>query len=95
MKSIQVLLADPHPLIRAGLRLLLTQMRGVTVQAEVGTGTELLEQLTARRPDVLITEMNVPGAAAIEVARRIARHCRACACCCCRPRSTVRKCSPH
>ena len=74
MKSIQVLLADPHPLIRAALRLLLTQMRGVTVQAEVGTGTELLEQLTARRPDVLITEMNVPGAAAIEVARRIARH---------------------
>ena len=74
MKSIRVLLADPQPVVRAGLRLLMEGFRGVTVADEVGTGAELLEILTAQPPDILVTEMSLPGASAIELARRINRH---------------------
>lgn len=74
MKSIRVLLADPQPVVRAGIRMLLERFRGVTVTDDVGSGSELLEVLTARPPDVVVTEMSLQGTGAIDVARRITRH---------------------
>ena len=74
MKSIRVLLADPQPLVRAGLRLLIEQFRGVVVADEVGSAPELLEILAERPPDIVVTEMALQGGTAIDIARRINRH---------------------
>jgi DNA-binding NarL/FixJ family response regulator len=74
VKSIRVLLADPQPLVRAGLRMLMDQFRGVSVVDEVGSGPELLEILTERPPDILVTEMALQSTTALEIARRINRH---------------------
>lgn len=74
MKSIRVLLADPQPLVRAGLRMLMAQFRGVIVADEVGSAPELLEILAERPPDIVVTEMALQGGTAIDIARRINRH---------------------
>ncbi|WP_428309453.1 response regulator [Hydrocarboniphaga sp.] len=74
MKSIRVLLADPQPLVRAGLRMLMEQFRGVSVVDEIGSGPELLEILAERPPDIVVTEMTLQGGTALDIARRINRH---------------------
>jgi len=48
MKSIRVLIADDHALVRAGIRALVERIKGVVVVAEAGKGSEALK-LIARR----------------------------------------------
>jgi DNA-binding NarL/FixJ family response regulator len=74
VKPISVLLAEPQPVVRAGLRLLIEHFRGVTVADDVGTSAELLEILAERPPDIVVTEMLLAGTSAIDIARRINRH---------------------
>lgn len=59
--TIQVVLADDHDLVRAGIRSLLSGMSGVRVIAEVRDGAELLELLESVHPDVVITDLTMPG----------------------------------
>jgi DNA-binding NarL/FixJ family response regulator len=59
--TIQVVLADDHDLVRAGLRALLSGMKGVQVIAEVSDGNELLALLESVQPDVVITDLTMPG----------------------------------
>lgn len=59
--TIQVVLADDHDLVRAGFRSLLSEMSGVRVIAEVRDGAELLELLESVHPDVVITDLAMPG----------------------------------
>lgn len=42
--TIQVLLADDQPLVRAGLRMLIEQTSGIDVAGEAGTGTEAAQR---------------------------------------------------
>jgi DNA-binding NarL/FixJ family response regulator len=59
--TIQVVLADDHPLVRSGIRALLGSIPGVRVMAEVSDGKELLSVLDSVRPDVVITDISMPG----------------------------------
>lgn len=59
--TIQVVLADDHDLVRVGIRSLLSGMSGVRVIAEVRDGAELLELLESVHPDVVITDLTMPG----------------------------------
>ena len=43
MKSIRVLIADDHALVRAGIRALVEKIEGVVVVGEAGKGSEALE----------------------------------------------------
>ena len=43
MSKIKIILADDHPLIRAGFRTLLGKNEGFEITGEAGTGKELLE----------------------------------------------------
>jgi DNA-binding NarL/FixJ family response regulator len=58
---INVVIADDHPIVRAGIRFLLESLRHVHVIAEVSDGAELLELLASVRPDVVITDISMPG----------------------------------
>jgi DNA-binding NarL/FixJ family response regulator len=69
--SIQVVLADDHDLVRAGIRSLLTTLEGVQVMAEVRDGAELLELLESVHPDIVITDIGMPGMDGITAVRRI------------------------
>lgn len=69
--TVQVILADDHDLVRAGIRALLTSMKGVQVIAEVRDGNELLKVLESVLPDVVISDITMPGMDGITAVRQI------------------------
>lgn len=58
---IQVVLADDHDLVRSGIRALLSTVEGVQVIAEARNGIELLQLLESVKPDVVMTDISMPG----------------------------------
>lgn len=58
---IQVVLADDHDLVRSGIKALLATVEGVQVIAEARDGDELLALLQSVKPDVVMTDISMPG----------------------------------
>jgi DNA-binding NarL/FixJ family response regulator len=72
---IQVVLADDHDLVRSGIKALLSTVEGVQVIAEARNGTELLALLDSVKPDVVMTDISMPGMDGITAIAEIhARH---------------------
>lgn len=69
--SIRVLLADAHPTLRLGLRVLLDREPDIEVVAEAESGGEALAKVLAYRPDVVVLDGQLPGLSGLEVAREI------------------------
>jgi two-component system, NarL family, response regulator NreC len=67
----RVLIADDHPLLRSGLRVLLEADLGLEVVGEAGTGEETLRLAEELRPDVVLLDIGMPGESGIETARRL------------------------
>src|SRR5262245_43263987 len=65
----RILLADDHPLMLEGLRKLLAP--NFRVVGAVTNGRTLLEAAAARRPDLVITDVRMPGLDGIEATRRL------------------------
>jgi len=68
---IQVLLADDHAIVRAGLRELLADTGDIAVSGEAGTGQEALSRLRERDYDVLVLDMSMPGRSGIDLIKQI------------------------
>ena len=58
---ISVVIADDHPVMRAGLRMLLDAENDMQVVAESGTVEETLETLRLYEPDVVLLDLYMPG----------------------------------
>lgn len=69
--EIRILIADDHPLFRAGLRALLESVADTEVIGEAATGREAVEQALALLPDVVVMDLNLPELNGIEATRRI------------------------
>lgn len=69
----RVLLADDHPVIRAGLRALLAPERGLRVVAEAGDGPALVHLVDRVRPDLVVLDVSLPQLSGTEATRRIKR----------------------
>lgn len=59
--TIRVVIADDHDLVRYGIRSLLSQTDDIEVIGEVRDGIELLRLLESVQPDVVITDLDMPG----------------------------------
>ncbi len=73
MRTIRVLLADDHQLIRAGIRLFLQTLQGIEVVAEAGDGREALELIARHRPTVVLMDLVMPELNGLETTARVAR----------------------
>ncbi len=71
MKTIRVILADDHTLVRAGIRSLLEVIEGVEIIDDCGDGHRALELIDEHRPDVAVLDIGMPGLNGLEVARRV------------------------
>lgn len=61
MQKIRLVLADDHPMIRAGFRTLLAQSNDIEVTAEADGGHELMRVVNAVRPHVVLVDIHMPG----------------------------------
>ena len=71
MGNIRVLIADDHTLVRESLVGLLQADGDVQVVAQAANGLETLEQAMATHPDIVVTDLTMPGLNGIEVVRRL------------------------
>jgi DNA-binding NarL/FixJ family response regulator len=58
--EIRILIADDHPVLRAGLRQAIDGDRSMRVVAEVGDGLSAVELIEALRPDVVVLDIRMP-----------------------------------
>ncbi len=70
-ETIQVLLADDHAVVRAGIRQFLEQDQGIRVIAEADDGEMARELIQRQLPDVAVLDIQMPKASGIEVTRWI------------------------
>jgi DNA-binding NarL/FixJ family response regulator len=72
-KPIRVILADDHPIVRAGIRSELETVPRVKVEAEATDGREAIALVKTHRPDVVFMDISMPGLNGLEATARITR----------------------
>jgi DNA-binding NarL/FixJ family response regulator len=70
--TIGILLADDHVVFRYGLRTLLESEPGFTVVGEAADGSEVVKQVRALKPAILMLDLAMPGVSGMEVLRELA-----------------------
>jgi DNA-binding NarL/FixJ family response regulator len=58
---VRVVLADDHDLVRSGIKALLSMVDGVEVIAEARDGKELVTLVEDLKPDIVMTDISMPG----------------------------------
>jgi DNA-binding NarL/FixJ family response regulator len=71
--SVDILLADDHPFVRAGLRALLEAQPDFRLVGEASDGLEAVRLVQRLKPDVLVLDLVMPGLHGQEVARQVRR----------------------
>ncbi len=69
---ITIVLADDHPIVRQGLRALLTAEPAFQVVGEAANGLETIALAERLKPSILIVDVMMPGLNGLEVTRRVA-----------------------
>ncbi len=69
--KIQVLLADDHAVLRAGLRALLNAEPDIIVIGEAGDGEEAVRLTLELKPEVLVLDLNMPGMGGLAALKKL------------------------
>ncbi len=70
-EPIRVLIVDDHPVVRLGLRTLLSHTAGFRVVGEAQTVAEAVQLNEQTRPDVVLMDVRLPDGSGVEACRRI------------------------
>ena len=68
---INVLLADDHSIVRAGLRRIVEESGDMAVVAEASNGREAIRLVREHRPDVAVIDISMPEIGGLEVIHRL------------------------
>ena len=68
---IRLLIADDHPIVRAGLRRIAEEDRSISVMAETASGDETIAAMQKTPVDVVLLDVSMPGGSFIETLRRL------------------------
>ena len=75
-RKIRIVLADDHPIVRDGLKKMLSMESDLEVVGEASDGREALEQIQIHEPDVLLLDLRMPnldGLSALQTLQHINR----------------------
>lgn len=68
---LKVLIADDHPLILAGVRRMLEEHDDIDVVGQAGSAAELLALIERRCPEIVLTDLHMPGGGGPELIAHI------------------------
>ncbi len=71
MSKLRILLADDHPVVRHGLRALLSTETDIEIVGEAENGVDAVELVRARLPEVVIMDFSMPLLNGEEATRQI------------------------
>ncbi len=67
MKKIRILIADDHPIVRAGFKLVIADTQDMTVADEAANGQEVLNLIRKHDYDIVLLDISMPGRNGLEV----------------------------
>jgi DNA-binding NarL/FixJ family response regulator len=70
-KTIKILIADDHEVVRHGVRDLLSTQPGWEICGEAAAGREAIQFIEKSKPDIAILDLSMPGLNGMETARQI------------------------
>ncbi len=69
---ITIVLADDHKIVRQGIKLMLDSEADFTVIGEAADGLEAVQMVKDLQPDILVSDLIMPGLDGIKVTRQLA-----------------------
>ncbi|HPF64980.1 response regulator transcription factor [Lentimicrobium sp.] len=70
-KIYNVLIADDHQMFVDGLKALLRKEKNIQIAGEVSNGADALQAIIKKQPDLLITDISMPGLSGVELTREV------------------------
>lgn len=71
MSTIRVLIVDDQPMVRQGVRMLLSAESDIEVVGEAEDGAEAIRLVSHLRPDLVLMDVRMPGMDGIEATRQL------------------------
>jgi DNA-binding NarL/FixJ family response regulator len=68
---IRVFLADDHPIVREGLKQILSETPDVALVGEADNGLDVLNKATKEKWDILLLDLSLPGKQGIDVLKEL------------------------
>lgn len=65
-ESTEIVVADDHPVVRSGLRSVLTEHGDMEVVGEAADAEETIRKVNAFKPDVLVLDLMMPGGPTVD-----------------------------
>ncbi len=70
-RTIRIVLADDHPVVRVGVRNMLAAMEGFAVVGEAADGDEAITETLDKQPDILLLDVTMPRLPGLDAMRAI------------------------
>ncbi|MFM1931554.1 MAG: hypothetical protein RL226_857 [Bacteroidota bacterium] len=69
---INVVICDDHKIVREGLSKIISNFPDISILADdIASGEELMQRLRAKRPDIIILDVSLPGRSGLEVLKQV------------------------